>query len=157
MPASYAARFGRAAIRHYHAAARIDGRWVPLDSSYSRPALALIAATEASVGPFVAWDADRDGGYASGVATMGGTDPYAIDVHADLDDVMRKTPSYDAKNAEAMNVRVDLAQGYLAPAPAYVAAMEQALAAGDPRRARAIVLAGVAADAEQVRGVGAAG
>ena len=65
------------------------------------------------------WDATVEG-FANGAASMQGTDPCAIEVHQDLTEVMRKTATYDAKNADAMNVLLDRAQGYVAPVKGYV-------------------------------------
>ncbi|MFT3765183.1 MAG: cyclic nucleotide-binding domain-containing protein [Minicystis sp.] len=150
MPAAYHARFQRPSFKHYYAAARLSGRWTPLDASFSRGSLSLIAQTETHVKPFVAWDA-REAGYAHGAASLAGTDPFAIEVHQDLGDVLRKAPSYDTKNADAMNVLLDRAQGYVAPAPAYVEQMEKALAAGSQSDARRLVAAGLFADAARLR------
>lgn len=149
MPAAYHPRFQRASFKHYYAAARLDGRWTPLDASFSRGSLALIAQTETQVAPFVEWDA-REAGFAHGAAALGGTDPFDIEVHEDLGDVLRKVPSYDTKNAGAMNVLLDRAQGYVAPAPPYVEQMEQALAAGSPLDARRLVSSGLLADAARL-------
>jgi CRP-like cAMP-binding protein len=142
----YHPRFERATFKHYYAAARLSGRWIPLDASFSRGSLALIAETEPSVKPYVTWNA-LDHGYAHGSATLRGTDPFAIEVHPDLADVMCKTPTYDAKNADGMNVLLDRAQGYVAPVAAYAVQAEHALAAGSPLSARGLVMAGLAAEA----------
>lgn len=146
MAPAYHARFERGTFKHFYAAARIDGRWAPLDASYSRGSLALIAETAHHVKPFVTWNA-REHGYANGGATLGGTDPYDIEVHQDLTEVMRKSATYDAKNADAMNVLLDQAQGYAPPPAAYTVCAEQALAAGEWARAREIALDGVTGEA----------
>lgn len=150
MPRAYAPRFERPTFKHYYAAARVDGRWIPLDGSFSYGSLSLIAETELHVKPFVSWDATVEG-FANGAASLGGTDPYAIEAHPDLADVMRKNPTYDAKNADAMNVLLDRAQGYKAPMRPYVARMERALAAGNVLAARTLVMEGLASDIAALR------
>jgi len=155
MPAAYAPRFDRPTFKHYYAAARIDGRWIPLDASFSVGSLSLIAETEKHVRPFVMWDALVEG-CVNGAATLGGTDPYAIEVCSDIQDVMRKNATYDAKNAAAMNVLLDRAQGYAAPVAGYVAAMDRALAGGSPAAARELVLNGLRTDVSRLRSCRAA-
>ncbi len=150
MPRAYHERFDRRSFKHYFAAARLDGRWVPLDASFSRASLALIAETEASVAPFVEWNG-AEAGYANGIASMSGTDPFAVEVHADMPGVMSKTPSYDGKNADAMNVLLDRAQGYAPRPPRYVAAMERLFAARSWQAGLATVLTGFARDAAMLR------
>ncbi len=151
MPRVYAPRFQRPTFKHYYAAARVDGRWTPLDASFSVGSLSLIAKTQHHVRPFVAWDA-RVEGFVNGAATLGGTDPYAIDVCGDIRDVMCKTATYDAKNADAMNVLLDRAQGYVAPVTRYVAGMERALAHGAHLIAREVMLEGLQADVAALHG-----
>src|SRR6185369_3483119 len=150
MPRAYHVRFDRPTFKHYYAAAKIDGRWIPLDASFSRASLALIAEAVPSVRPFVDWDA-RVQGFANGGASLGGTDPFAIEVHTDLADVMRKSPSYDTKNADAMNVLLDRAQGFAPDGPAHVTRMDQALADGEHLLARCAVFDGLANDAATLR------
>jgi transglutaminase-like putative cysteine protease len=155
MPRVYAPRFQRPAFKHYYAAARIEGRWVPLDASFSVGSLSLIAETEHHVKPVVSWDAHVEG-FAHAGAALRGTDPHAIEVCSDIHDVMRKTATYDAKNADAMNVLLDRAQGYVAPVTSYVAAMERALAGGSFAAARGLVLDGLEADVAMLRSCSAA-
>ena len=150
MPRVYAPRFQRPTFKHYYAAAHIDGRWIPLDGSFSVGSLSLIAQTEAHVKPFVSWDATVEG-FAHGAASLRGTDPYAIVAHPDLTEVMRKNATYDAKNADAMNVLLDRAQGYVAPVRPYVAHMHHALAVGSALTARKVVMDGLAADIAELR------
>ena len=150
MSAAYAPRFDRPTFKHYYAAARVDGRWVPLDASFSLGSLSLIAETEHHVRPFVTWDALVEG-CVNGAATLGGTDPYAIEVCSDIHDVMCKSATYDAKNAGAMNVLLDRAQGYVAPVTSYVAAMNRALAGGYAATARELVLTGLRGDVAALR------
>jgi CRP-like cAMP-binding protein len=150
MPRVYHPRFQRPTFKHYYAAARINGRWIPLDGSFSLGSLSLIAETEHHVKPFASWDA-RVHGFANGAASLGGYDPYGIEVCAELDDVMRKAATYDAKNANAMNVLLDRAQGFVAPVPAYTEHAERALSHGDHPTARALLIDGLANDAEKIR------
>jgi transglutaminase-like putative cysteine protease len=151
MPRVYHPRFQRPTFKHYYAAARIEGRWIPLDGSFSLGSLSLIAETEHHVKPFASWDA-RVHGFANGAASLGGHDPYGIEVSGELDDVMRKAATYDAKNANAMNVLLDRAQGFVAPMPAYAEYAERALSHGDHPTARALLIDGLGADAETIRG-----
>ncbi|MEP7121403.1 MAG: transglutaminase domain-containing protein [Byssovorax sp.] len=155
MPPVYHPRFQRPTFKHYYAAAKIDGRWIPLDGSFSLGSLSLIAETEHHVLPFATWDA-RVHGFANGAASLGGLDPYAIEVHAEIDDVMQKAASYDAKNANAMNVLLDRAQGFTAPLPAYAEYAQRALSHGDHPTARALLIDGLACDAEKIRALEAA-
>jgi CRP-like cAMP-binding protein len=149
MPSAYQARFMRESFKHCHAAARIDGRWIPFDASFSRGALALAAETEPKVRPYVRWDARKEG-FAHLSASLAGTNPFAIEVHQDLGDLMRKVPSQDAKNADALNVLLDRAQGFVPPAPAYVTQMNHAFAVGSFLAARSFVVAGLSADATEL-------
>jgi CRP-like cAMP-binding protein len=149
MPGAYHGRFMRESFRHFHAAARIDGQWIPFDASFSRGALALIAVTEPRVKPLLKWDARKEG-FANLPATLAGTDPLAIEVHHDLGEPLDKVSAQDAKNADAINVRLDRAQGFVPQAPAYVTQMEHAFAVGSFLAARNFVVAGLAADAAEL-------
>jgi CRP-like cAMP-binding protein len=149
MPRVYHPRFQRPTFKHYYAAARIDGRWIPLDGSFSRGSLGLIAETEHHVKSVVEWDAMVHG-FAS-AAGLRGMDPFDIVVHDDITEVMRKAATYDAKNALAMNVRLDRAQSFAAPVPVYAEQAERALAYGSHEAARALLLFGLAADADELR------
>jgi len=147
----YAPRFQRDTFKHYYCAVRLDGQWIPLDSSYSVGSLSLIARTETHVAERVSWDAAEEG-FANGAATLAGADPFDIRVVPEIDAVLRKTPTYDARNAEAMNVLLDRAQGFVPDASAYVTEMQAALSASAWDEAREVVLAGVREAAAALRG-----
>ena len=155
LPRVYAPRFQRPTFEHCYAAARLDGRWRPLDASFSAGTLSLIAETVPHVKPFLSWDVAGEG-FARGAPTLSTRDARAVEVRPDLGDVMRKTAACDAKNADAMNLLLDRAQGYVAPMKPYVARMHQALAAGSVLEARRVVMDGLADDIADLRSRAAA-
>jgi CRP-like cAMP-binding protein len=154
LPQAYAPRGPTTRLAHYHAAGRLQGRWTALDASFSPDALAMIAEAAPQVRPLVDWDPAASDGLARWAASIGGADPGALAPSPDLGDIMRLPPPYDAKNADAMNVVLDRAQGYAPPRRPYVAMMERALATGSALAARAAVMDGLEADLAELRARG---
>lgn len=100
----------RATVKHYFCAVRLAGRWHAADASYNDDGLAIYVEN------FPHLAQCRHGFFGEGrpfhpAAVYAGRDPFDIAVVAHLNEQMGKTSRFRTHHFEALNTRLDRAQG----------------------------------------------
>jgi hypothetical protein len=131
-------------IQHIFAAAKLDGRWLPCDASFTTESLEIMAS-EAPVAARCLGETLQRRRFFNPASTMLETDPFAFDLIQDLARVILKRPFYKASNVDAMNLRLDKAQGSVNRFPVW-AEQAQRLAKSNPRAAFQQAYAGITSD-----------
>ena len=100
----------RETVKHYFCAVRLNGRWHPADASYNDDSLAIY------VERFPHLHGCRHGFFGEGrpfnpAAAYAGRDPFDITVVEHLNAQMGKRSRFETHHFEALNTRLDRAQG----------------------------------------------
>ncbi len=152
LPEGYHAKVLRKpTLKHYLGIIEIDGCWTPVDATYSPEVWQLYKEhAEPEIAARVILEMDRGGRCYNPVHVILQRDPWDVEVLSDLSHVMDKKPFYNDDNIEAMNIRLDRAQGAFHDLPRWVHPVEDLLRI-DPEAAFYRAYAGISSEIERLR------
>ena len=100
----------RSQVKHYFAAVKLDGRWHAADASYTDDAMRVYGQEFPIAFSFIPATLAEGKPY-SPCHGHAGTDPFEIEVHHEINEIMGKKSRFLPRHFEALNVRLDMAQG----------------------------------------------
>lgn len=109
MPSAWLAMM-RPTVRHYFGAVKLDGRWHAADSSYNDDSMGIYLQSFPDYAHLLPAHIATGKPY-SPTAEKNGVDPFDIEVVPHLNEEMSKKSRFTAAHFEALNTRLDRAQG----------------------------------------------
>jgi len=109
MPAAWLAMM-RPTVRHYFGAVKLDGRWHAADSSYNDDSMGIYLESFPDYAHLLPAHVSIGKPY-SPTAEKNGVDPFDIQVVPHLNEEMSKKSRFSPAQFEALNTRLDRAQG----------------------------------------------
>lgn len=100
----------RSQVKHYFAAVKLGGRWHAADCSYTDDAMRVYGQEFPIAFQFIPATLAEGRPY-SPCHGHAGTDPFAIEVMPEINEIMGKKSRFLPRHFEALNVRLDMAQG----------------------------------------------
>lgn len=97
-------------VKHYFAAVKLGGRWHAADASYTDDAMRVYQQQMPDARLFIPGFLAEDRPY-SPCHYYAEADPFSIEVRTEINDIMGKRSRFLPRHFEALNVRLDLAQG----------------------------------------------